>query len=84
VGGCRGALREPMVEQAGSLQPMGTMQSRFPCAAVADACRRLQPMEGPTSPNLWRSNLQLELQPTETRLQWGRRAGGAATCGAPC
>lgn len=56
---------------------MGAMQSRSPCTATEEpAVQQWMRLEG-RSP--WIP--PQELQPKDSGLQWGRRAGKAAVCG---
>lgn len=68
-----------MVEQAVPLQPVSTAQGRPPCTARKEPT--VQQWTRPGGGQSTWSSPGLELQPTESSPQWGRRPGGAATHG---
>lgn len=72
-----------MVEQAVSLQPIGTRQSRSPSAAMEEPMgQQWMRSEGAAAHGYpCRSSLRPELQPVESSPWWGRRAGGAVSMG---
>ena len=72
-----------------SLQPPRSVvqvQSRSPHAAMEEPMVQ-QWMEPAGYHSLWRPTVghpRLELQPMESSLQWGKKAGFAAICGNSC
>ena len=76
-------MKRPTEEQAVPLQPMGTTRSRSPCTAMEEPTVQqwMRPGGGTAHGYPCRSSPVPELQPQERSLQWGKRAGGAATCG---
>ena len=75
-----------MEEQAVPLQPMGTVWSTSPPAAMEEpTVQQWMCPEGATAHGYRRrSSPGLELQPVEKSLRWGRWAEGTATPGDPC
>jgi len=76
----------PMEEQAVPLQPMSTMQSKSPHAAMKKSMVQqwMRPEGGTAHGKPPQEHPRQELQPVESRLSWGRRVEGAAIGGNPC